>query len=811
MSNFVVALASLAKARAYVFTVVLTLGVTLGALVAMFNVNYQILAEPLPYPQADQLVMFKGERFERDELMANRSYPYPLLLEMYQQPDEAIAERAIVDYTTSIERDWPHSPVLTTANVTPEYFRIFDAPLALGRVFTLEEGLNSMQPVAVISFEAWQTHFAQDPQVLGKTLNIMGTHFKIVGVLAETFIEPELLDVGNKNEVFLPFDYNDISPDGRAGWNFNMNRSVVVSRLKAGSDRVAVEHRFSSVAAAHFKAENQGTPGFENTSLRLRLLSLTEVIRRDADRQGMLMFAGVLLLLLMAGTNVINLMLARAANQQRSMAIRVALGAQPKHMFSAVLAEVLLLMLAAGLLSLAVALGIVEILKHVVAGQLPRLHELHLSGTTMVFAAAVALLLAVIFTWLVSRQINYRSLNMMLQSSGKGAGLQISGRTRYLLILSQVALVGLLLTASLQVMWQSLREINQPLGFNIDNQYQVYFSVATLVANTTVEQRTIMMTQLQDALRTNPKIKSVGMSSGSPLRWNGPFAQMVSLDGQEQYPVLALQSFNDASFFQILDLRLVAGNFFSEQDNRTSQKVMLVNETLARRLQPDGQVVGKIIRRSVDTSSPDGIRIVGVVKDLHLPGQVEKPRFFQALITESPEFLIGVKPGQTLTSIELNSIAKTISPQLKVAFIRTAQASFEELTARQTTAAGLTASLSVLALALAAIGIYGLLSYSVKLRRFELGVRMAVGATPASIFWQVLRDNLSPIALGLFLACVVLTGLYYWVQRLSYQLDTNWLAWILPWVLILGLTAAASLMSVWQVIRHPANHVLRAD
>ncbi len=810
MSNFVVALASLAKARAYVFTVVLTLGVTLGALVAMFDVNYQILAAPLPYPQADQLVVFKGERFERDELESNRTYPYPSILEIYQQQDEAFVEKAIVDYTVSIERDWPHSPVLATANVTPEYFRIFDAPLVLGRVFTAEEGLNSMQPVAVISFDAWRKHFAQDPQVLGKTLNIMGIHFKIVGVLAESFVEPELIDVGNKNEVFLPFDYNDISPEVRKRWNVSMTDSMVVGRLKVGANRAAAGNRFSGVAAAHFKDGNQGSPGMEHASLRIRLVDVAEVIRRDADRQGLLMFAGVLLLLLIAGANVINLMLARAANQQRSMAIRVALGAQPKHMFSAVLAEVLLLMFAAGALSVAVGLGIVEILKNVVAGQLPRLQELHLSGATLVFTVVVALLLAIIFTWLVSRQINYRSLNTMLQSSGKGTGLQISGRTRYLSILSQVALVGLLLTASLQVMWQSLREINQPLGLNIDNQYQVRFSVATLLASTTVEQRRIMVAQLQDKLRENPKVKAVGLSSGSPVSAFNPFVQSLGLDGQEN-TVSAVPSFNDASFFQILGLRLVAGNFFSEQDNRTGQKVMLVNETLARLLQPDGQVVGKIVRRSVDESSPDGIRIVGVVKDLHLPGHLERPRFFQALITETPEFLIEVKPGQELTSIELNGIAKTISPQLKVAFMHTAKASFNNLTARQTTAAGLTASLSVLALVLAAIGIYGLLSYSVKLRRFELGVRMAVGATPASIFWQVLRDNLSPIALGLFLACVVLTGLYYWVQRLSYQLDTNWLAWILPWVLILGLTAAASLMSVWQVIRHPANHVLRAD
>ena len=190
---------------------------------------------------------------------------------------------------------------------------------------------------------------------------------------------------------------------------------------------------------------------------------------------------------------------------------------------------------------------------------------------------------------------------------------------------------------------------------------------------------------------------------------------------------------------------------------------------------------------------------------------LEPPRFFQAHLTQNPELVVRVKAGQELTPTEINALAAKTHPQLKIFYMKTTEQAIAQLTMPQKTAAGLTAALSLIALGLAAIGIYGVLSYSVQLRRFELGIRMAIGARPNTIFLQIFKDNLMPVMVGLCVALIALVGLWLWIQQTSYSLQTTSLGWLLPPALIIALTAATSLLSVWQIIRKPASEVLRGE
>ena len=170
-----------------------------------------------------------------------------------------------------------------------------------------------------------------------------------------------------------------------------------------------------------------------------------------------------------------------------------------------------------------------------------------------------------------------------------------------------------------------------------------------------------------------------------------------------------------------------------------------------------------------------------------------------------------VKAGQQLTPTEINALAAKTHPQLKIFYMKTTEQVIAQFTMPQKTAAGLTAALSLIALGLAAIGIYGVLSYSVQLRKFELGIRMAIGARPNTVFLQILKDNLTPVIMGLLVSLAVLIGLWIWIQQTSYSLQTTSLGWLLPPALIIALTAATSLFSVWQIIRKPSNYDLRGD
>lgn len=810
INNLSTAFHSLNKAKGYVFAIVLTLGITLGALVAMFNLNYQLLAAPLPYPNSDRLVVAKSERFDKQILVSSRYAPYPAWIESYRQDDTQFEQKALLAYTVSIERRMPDSPVLNTISTTPEFFNMVQAPMKLGRRFAASEGLDAMTPVAVISYRAWQKYFQQDPNVLGKTLNIMEIDFKIIGVLAESFIEPELYQRGWETDVWLPMDYDDMPVRFRKNWNNDVGTVFLVGLLQNGANRIEVEQSLNGRLATRFKDEAVSIPELSDAAIRFKLETFSTVILGAASQKSLLMLAGVLVLLLIATTNVLNLILARTANQQRSMAIQVALGAQQKHIFSAVLAEISLLMLGASLLATVVALALLELLKITAQGQLPRLHELHINVVTLAFSFFMAAVLAIIFAIIVSRQINYRRLNNVLQSSGKGVGLQISARIRKLLILSQVALTAVLLTASLHILLQSSRQLMQPVGYHIANQYQIFFSIATLWGSTTEEERRAYFTRVVDDLRANPKVLAVGVTSLSPISYRNPSSELLRVDGLDNRKLDAVQSYCNGSYLQIAEIPLIAGRYFTDAEVREHAQVMVVNETLARTIQADGQVLGKKVYRQSDGAA-QAVEIVGVLKDLQLPGMLEPPRFFQAFITHNPELVVRVKAGQQLTPTEVNSIAAKVNPQLKVFYIKTGEQAIAQLTMSQKTAAGLTAALSLIALSLAAIGIYGVLSYSVQLRKFELGIRMAIGARPYTVFLKILKDNLTPVVMGLVVALVVLIGLRMWIQQTSYNLQTTSWGWLLPPVLIVSLTAATSLLAVWQIIRKPASNVLRGE
>ena len=209
-------------------------------------------------------------------------------------------------------------------------------------------------------------------------------------------------------------------------------------------------------------------------------------------------------------------------------------------------------------------------------------------------------------------------------------------------------------------------------------------------------------------------------------------------------------------------------------------------------------------------ATPTAYEIIGVVKDLALPGQVEEGRFFRSGINHHPELLIKMKPNQAITPLEINRLAAQINPQLKLFSLQVTEQLLNKMIAPQKTAAGIAACLSLLALGLAAIGIYGVFSYSVQLRRFELGIRMAIGARPSNIFWQVFKDNLLPVAIGLALALAGVVARPHVGDALGASRTGLW-DWVLPLVLIVTLTSLTTLATVWQIIQNPVNRVLHQD
>ena len=801
------ALYSLGRTKGYSATIVLTLGVTLGALVAMFNLNYQLLAVPLPYPDAERLYTVKGNIYRDNQLTSEKNSQYPALVETYKN-NTSFAEKALVYFWEDVVRSLPDSPRVNVTYVTPEYLQLADAPLALGRHFTPEEGLDQYVPVALLSYQSWKQQFNLDPNVLERTIRFGEVDFRIIGVTAKDFIEPEVYAQGRQTQVWLPWDYNDTSERNRNSWRGFLPFRFLVGKLKTTAVPATAEHELTTSLNARYQEALAGRTSGVELAVTYTLSPYEREILGDNASRTLLMLAGTLVLLLIAAANITNLILSRAANRQRTMAIQVALGAQRKHIFADLLVEICLLMLAAALLSILFAAAGIELIKQLATDQIPRVQELSLNWQTCLFAVVAALLLAVFFAALVSRQIDYRLLNRMLQSSGKGAGIQISARTRQLLIASQIALTGILIAASLQVFLQSNRYINQPLGFSTRDIQVMTLNIGNL-RNTPAEQRHSDLRAIREKLLSHPKVLNASLGLNTPIGFSRPLWQTsLTTDASRDFFVAAKTAVIDENYLPILEFPLLAGRHLSAAEFNDGSRVMLVNQTLARQLRVDGQVVGK----QFYWRDPDPYRVIGVVQDASLPGRDEVPRLFVRHIdVDYPQITLKFEPGQPLAPTELNSLFAEVSGQYKVSEIFTLEEARDFLLANDRLSAWLTSGLTLLALALAAIGIYGVLSYSIRLRRFELGIRMAIGARPATIFTQVLRENLVPVAAGLAAALVALAGLWLWIEQSSYTLQVSFSGWLLPALLILLLVSATSLLAVWRIISRPAIGALRSS
>lgn len=816
IKDFSTALYALSKAKGYAVTVIVTLGVTLGALVAMFNLNYQTLAAPLPYQDEDKLMVGQTPYYNKDGLVFGDVLSVRFATEIYKQQQTNLESFALVGYSIDdiVLRDLADTPKINIAYTTPEYMQLLQMPLLHGRAFEATDGLDQHSAVAVLSEHLWRQHYAAAPDMIGKTIRIGATDFKVVGIAAASFEEPRLNGPNRSNDLWLPWDFNpryerNAQPAALNGWHF------MLGKLTNSADKAALEQQMSALFNEKFQNGIVGNPTYAGNYLTFRATPIRTKILGDSRQRTLWMFAGALVLLLIASVNLINLTLSRAIRQQRELAIKAALGAQKKHVFTYVLTELSVLMLGAMLLSLLVAQAGYALLTQVTAEFLPRVTELGLNMPSLIFALTTTTLLALVFTRLIIRQVNYRTLNSSLQSSGKGSGLQVSKFSRQILIASQISLTAILLIGSAQLLQQSLTELGKDVGFELASTYQL--AIDEIRPEMAPEQRLSMMdtrkrelSDIRDLLQQHPAVEQASFANNAPISYNGRWEAGAWLTSVElaHDPIRTLATLTDQHFIPLFGLKLLSGRNFTPQEVENNSPVLVLNESMAKKLQPDGQVLGQRLFLRDGTE----FEIIGVVNDYQLANSEAELRTF---IPRAPRFgvtiILKLKPGMTTNTREINQLMMQASPRYRVAGIHSIKDNVMKHLFSDHLAAGVTTALIILTLFLAFTGIYGVLSYSVQLRRFELGVRMALGARPATILRQLLGENLKPVCAGLILAALLLVALWLGLQQTTFMVELSAGGFALPLALIVLLTTLTSLLSVWGIIRKPTIYALQGQ
>ncbi|MEP0355223.1 ABC transporter permease [Paraglaciecola sp.] len=403
----------------FVVSVVVTLGVTLGALLCAVTLNYLLLIEPLTYPDQERIVVVEHRIVNAEKTTKKVAFSYPGLVHLYKS-NEAFEQSAMMYFAQDVITSTEQQPLVNVTFTTPELHQFLSSSMAIGRAFEESEGLNKDNPVAILNYNTWQREFYGRKDILAHKITIGGVSYRIVGVLAEEFVEPELYAIGRKTHVWLPWDFNHAASKDKESFTNITENYRYVGLLKEGFFKEQAQMVLMPKVSDRWQKGVAHMAFFKNWSVIVEVRQLKDVVLGNSSSISIMILIGVIGLALITCLNISNLFMARIAEKQRQLAIQAALGATKGHLFKAIFAEVSILLFMSIFLALVVSQIGFNIMQRYLNAVLPRIEELTLSIVTFGSAIILCIMLALIFSKLSSNLVNYKELEKSLQEVVKG-------------------------------------------------------------------------------------------------------------------------------------------------------------------------------------------------------------------------------------------------------------------------------------------------------------------------------------------------------------------------------------------------------
>ena len=724
-----------------------SLGIGIGANSAIFSVVNALLLRPLPYPHPDRLAAIW---LHSPGIGILRDWPSPGQYVDIQSQNHSFDQMAIAQSRTWILTGREQPERVDVLRTQSTLLTMFGAKPLLGRTLLPDEDKPGRPAAAILSYGAWQRLFNADPSIVGKSITLNGKASTVVGVLERSFmVNTEVMPSEgpmDKVDMFLPLPLGPDAAQERGDENYN-----IVARLKPG---VTVEQAQAdiNVIANGIRIKDK-----RDASYGMDVIGLQKQVVGDVRRALLVLLGSVALVLLIACANVANLLLARAAGREKEVAIRTALGAGWQRIARQLLTESVLLGLLGGAAGLVVARLSLWVVRTMKPGNIPRLDEIGIDGTVMAFTFGIALATGILFglapVWRAVKLDPNSSLKAGGRSGQGDSGLYLKRhRLRGLLVVSELALSLVLLIGAGLLIRSFIRLQSVPPGFTTDN----VMSLQVVVSDPKYRDDKITANfyrEVESRIAHLPGVVDEGAVSALPLTgmvgWGG-----IKVEGYNPPPGQELQvDQRDAStnYFRTMQIPLISGRFFSDQDNPDSARVAIIDQKFAQRFWPHGDAVGKHLWH--DPKKPITIvGVAGVVKQYGLDTDGKIAVYFPSqqdfgrgtyLVARSATQNPGLANAMT-------SEIHAVDPTAVVYGVRSMQDRLYESLARQRFASTMLGAFAVFALLLAAVGLYGVMSFLVTQSTHDIGILVALGARRENILRLVVKQGMQLTLIGIF-------------------------------------------------------------
>jgi predicted permease len=803
----------------FTLAAVLSLAIGVGANSAIFSVANALLLRPLPYADPDRLVILwnrsPGLGITEDWFSTAQYFDVKTGHSGFEQLAIAIGG----NYNLTGDGGEPER--IGTIRVSSNLLPMLGVRAAAGRLFVAEDDIPGTTGSAVLGYGTWMRRYGGDPRTIGKTLMLNGQPYQVIGVLSESFDLPRevmpTLGVAEHAEIMIPLPLGPDAPTIRGREDYN-----IVGKLKRGVILEQAQAEMDALTARLRREHPEIYP--PNGGLTFSIVPLQEQVVGDVRRSLVILVGAVGLVLLIACANVANLLLSRALGRQREIAVRAALGAERRRIVRQLLTESVILALAGGALGVIFAFASLRGIQALGTRSVPRLHEIGIDSQMLLFTFAISIAAGILFGLAPALRLSRLNLHENLKDASRGSSgvSAVWGRgqnLRRLLVIAELALSVILLIGAGLLIRSFARLQDVPPGFNPQNVLTLELTMSGRKYNDAdIAIETYRL--LWGRLARLPGVTAAGGVSSLPLSqmmaW-GP----ITIDGR--VPAAGEKFINvdmrmvGGDYFRAMEIPLVEGRLFTEQDTRTSQRVTLIDAHMAAQYWPNESARGKRLRLGLADSTGPWITIVGVVGRIKQDALDSESRI--ALYLPQTQYPVRGMNVVLRSATDPAGLAaavrkeiRELDPDLPVYGVRTMSHRVDESLARRRFAMLLLTLFACLALGLAAVGVYGVMAYLVSQGSRELGIRMALGATPRRILMMVVRQGLVVAAAGVGIGLIGAFGLTRLMRRLLFGTQaTDPLTFTAIALLLAAIALVASLVPALRAARIDPMISLRAE